>query len=329
MAYSKELIKNAVERFLDGEDIEKISKETGLSKEVLYSWITPEIGSEDKDFQKKVSMKVRELIEKRELYEAQRICERFGDNRIIQSQLVTILITKRKFDKAKEICKKFSGHIPMQSQLVTLLVKEGNFEEAQRICERFPNHIPLQSQLITILKNQGRLEEAKKICARFPNDAGISSKLESILNKESKLEAGEMTLGQMFSREISQIIARIGKQLKLEGSKDKSDIETLKLIGQSGENDFRAKMQLISYLKRYGMNEVIEERLQLENEIYQDIYRLVLFSQDNPDFSKNKLTRSKLVKDIKHKIMLKCGDEEYASSILNKAMGMGIEEPCL
>ena len=77
------------------------------------------------------------------------------------------------------------------------------------------------------------------------------------------------------------------------------------------------------------MNDVIEERLQLENEIYQDVCRLVLFTRDNPDFSKNKLSRSKLAKDLKHKIMLKCGDEEYASNILNKAMGMCVEEPCL
>ena len=328
MAYSVEVMKSAVERFLNDENIDQISKELRVSANTIYGWLTPDNVPSDAETQKKLSMKIKGLYKSKKYNEAKKICERFVDNPVIQSQLVSILIGESSFDKAERICRKFKDYAPLQSQLVRIFVKKGKIEEAKEICEKFKDHAPIQSQLVRILINQGDLDKAQKICDKFADDKVIKTELMPMLSELIKAEEANKrkTIGEVFAKEIEQIKTNLKRQL---GDSNTEEIEKLELISQRGNSDLRAKMQFLIYLNRYGLADVAEKRFKVENEIYQEIYRIVLFSKDNPNFSKNKLVRSKAVKDIRHTIILNGGNEEYADELINKAMKSEVKEPSL
>ena len=396
MTYSVEIIKNVLQRVINGENVEEVSKDMGISVSLIHSWLNYENDPNNEHSFKKVSNKIKKLIEMGKISEAKEmcaqfkdyaviqsqlvkilinegktgeakeICERFSDYPVIQSQLVTILINEGKTRKAKEICEKFKEHIPLQSQLVRILVNEGKIDEAKKICESFKDHAPLQSQLVTILMSEGKIDEAKKICEKFKEYAPLQSQLIVILIEEGNLEqAKEMcakpignaemrkklmavlekqaklrdelndenkvkTIGQVFAKEILQIMGKLEKKSKLEKNADNSyaeDLRKLALVSKKDSNDLRAKMQLLTYLLKYGMSDVAQKQLKAENEIYQEIYRMVLFARDNTDFSRNKLLRSRMVKDIKHQIMMSGGNAEYATELLDKAVSRAVGAP--
>ena len=311
MTYSVEVKKDILNRILNGEYINKISDELGIGISTIRSWVDNEPSINGREFLIAVSKQINEMIGQNKSNEAMAICEEFKDAPVIQSQLAKILITQKQFSRVKEIAKKFPNHAPLQSQLVKILTKEGNVEEVKEICEKFPDHAPLQIQLVKILISLGKLDKAKEICERFPDDKNMKAQKQEILYMQSKLQKEE-TIGQFFSEEVTKISAQ---------TKDAQERGLLKLIFQKGLTDLRAKMGFLTYLMKYGMNDVIEKKLKPEYEIYQEILRLTLFSKDNPGFNRNKLGRSKLVQDLKHKLRLLGVTLEDTEKIIARAMG--------
>ena len=347
MIYSEEVIKSVINRFIDDEsDIEEISTELDVSKSVVCGWLTPENGINDDESLKKLSKRVRELVRQKKFSEARQICGNFSDDKIIQSQLVTILIEQNELKEAKKICSRFSEHTPIQSQLVTILLKEGNVLEAKKICEKFKDDEGLQSYLAKILKFEGNRSEAKKICENFRDGEAIQSQLVKLLVEEDELEEAKAicdrfkdseilqeqlqrilikknrkkSMGEFFADETSQVMIKAKERGEMEDVKSIGDIRRC-IVG-----DLRARMQFVMLLKKYGMNDVVQMRLKEDDEIYQEIYRLLLFARDNPDFSQTRIFKLKFVKSLKNKIMLNGGSLRYATEIINKTIKRDTEE---
>jgi hypothetical protein len=346
MEYSVEVIKNAVERFINDEYIEDISKDIGVATSTIYSWLTPENCPKDEESLKALSKRIKELIRQKKFSEARIICENFIDNEIICSQLVTILIGQGELKAAKEICNKFKNQVAIQSQLVTILLKQGNIPEAKKICEDFKDDDGMQSQLINILRKEGNISEIKKICERFKDSEILQFQLLMILMDEGDLKAAKeicnrfkdteniqrqlprilirenkyKSIGTFFVEEISQIRDKAQEKREANDNSYVEDLKKLDLISRRTVGDLRARMELVLLLKKYGLNDFVEKQLHDENEIYQEMYRLILFAKDNPNYNRGKLVKSKLVQGIKNKIISNGGNTPYAFELIDKAI---------
>ena len=353
MEYSEEVIKSAVERFISDEaSIEEISKDIGVTTSTIYSWLTPENCPKDEESLKELSKRIRELMRQKRLPEARQICENFIDNDVIHSQLVTILIEQGELKKAEELCNRFKNQMTMKSQLVTILLKQGRTPEAKKMCENFKDEEGMQSQLINILKREGNIAEVKAICERFKDSEIIQFQLLMVLMAEGNLreakqickrfkdteniqrqlprilikENSHKSIGIYFLEEISQIIAKAQEKREIQNNSYVEDLKKLELISRRKVGDLRARMELVVLLKKYGLNDFVEKQLQEENEIYQDVYRLILFAKDNPNYRRNQLSKSQLVKGIKSKILLNGGNLSYAYELINKAIKRAPEQ---
>lgn len=254
-------------------------------------------------------------MRQKRLPEARQICENFIDNDVIHSQLVTILMEQGELKKAEELCNRFKDQITMQSQLVTILLRQRRIAEAKEICENFKDEEGMQSQLINISKREGNLREAKQICKRFKDTENIQRQLPRILFRENS----HKSIGIYFLEEISQIIAKAQEKREIQNNSYVEDLKKLELISRRKVGDLRARMEFVVLLKKYGLNDFVEKQLQEENEIYQDVYRLILFARDNPNYSRGQLSKSQLVKGIKSKILLNGGNASYAYQLIDKA----------
>lgn len=233
-------VKQAIQkRIKEGEKLEQIREETGISVPTLYNWkrelkeeriseITKEVPKQTAD-EVETSIKIKRLINLNRLEEAYTLTEKYPNNKIIQSQRITILVLQEKYNEAKYVCiqKENQDNALIQSQLITVLKEEENLEAAERICKKtiFKNFDSIQSQYISILKAQGNegREKAKKICNRriFKNSEAIQSQKIKMLIEEGKFEKAK----QECQKEQFQNSVTIQSQL----------ITILKAEGQIGE----------------------------------------------------------------------------------------------
>ena len=158
MAYSLEIKNNVRERLEKGQKAKAISKELEISISTIYNW-KKEWDKENKskeldNGEKETSKEIRRLIKLRQFNEALRLIGKYPNDKVIQSQRITILIHKGNLEEAKRIGNReeFRNYAPIQSQMITIAIKEKNFEEAKRIGnkEEFRNNASIQSQMITI-----------------------------------------------------------------------------------------------------------------------------------------------------------------------------------
>lgn len=152
MAYSSEVKSQILKRIAGKEKIKYISEETGISMQTLYNWKKQMNNKEDNNEEsmkeeKAASKKIKKLIEIEEYDKAAKIVERYPNNLIIQSQMVTIAIRQGDYKKAKEIGAKFEDYAPIQSQMLTIAIKEEDFQTVEEIKNKFKDNNIIQKQV--------------------------------------------------------------------------------------------------------------------------------------------------------------------------------------
>lgn len=179
------------------------------------------------------SQRITILIMQSEYEEARKIGERFPDDERIQFQIAMMLIDKGNYERAKKIAEKFPDNERIQSQMITILIHEGNYEKAKEIGARFRDYPPIQSQIVTILMHEGNHEKAKEIGERLKDYPSIQSQIITILTSKGNYEEAK-EIGKRFPNNVV-IEYQMKKIQKEERRKEKKEKEKEKMIFENGE----------------------------------------------------------------------------------------------
>ena len=256
MAYSSEVKSRVLKRIEEGEKIKNISEETGISIPTLYNWKKQMNNKEDRNEEsmqeeKAASKKIKELIELEEYDKAAKIAERYPNNIIIQSQMVTIAIREEEYEKAKEIGARFEDNAPIQSQMVTIAIREEEYEKAKEIGARFEDNALIQSQMVTIAIREGDFQKIEEIGARFENYKFIQYQIKEF-GKNSRLQQSDSNITQKEDI-IEKNKEELGK-LKTKIYYDKIDEKLIENInGSTNLTDYQKTVILLSICEKKKM----------------------------------------------------------------------------
>ena len=120
------------------------------------------------------------------------IANKYPDNKVIQSQLMTIYTKTKKYDKAIKIAEDNPNHKAIQSQLITLYMTMGRFYKAEKEAKKHPDYEQNQSLLMTIYTKQKRFDEAIEIGENNPDNEIIQYKLMISYIKIGKFEKAKL-----------------------------------------------------------------------------------------------------------------------------------------
>ena len=134
-------VKDKTLLLLKEHSVKEVAEQTKISIPTLYKW------KKEHEILIQKSKEIKLLIEKGEFEKAIEIAKLFPDNKIIQSQLMTIYIKTSKYKKGIELANQFPNYRPIQSQLMTIYIKTNQFEKAVEIADRFPNDELIQNKL--------------------------------------------------------------------------------------------------------------------------------------------------------------------------------------
>lgn len=153
-----------------------------------------------------------------------------------------------------------------------------------------------------------------------------SEKTTKLKTKPVKKILPKPTIGEVFDSEISKmkmdILLKHSSDALTQNQKLEllEEFDRLENIEDTVMDNFRAKMQMVLFLRKYDMKSVADSKLEAESEIYDDINKMYSLQRNNPDFD-----CSEFAKNIMNKVAKIQGDNQFAYKLLDKVIEKGDE----
>ena len=121
----------------------------------------------------------------------------------------------------------------------------------------------------------------KNVIVSIPNNNSKVKKFSK--NKKKEEKNNFVTIGSDFIEEISKLKA------KMSMNSDMKMLDKIEIIEEKDSTDMRSRLELVLLLKKFGMEDVVEKRLSMENEIYNNINKFYKLKNQKSDLSVKKI----------------------------------------
>lgn len=175
--------------------------------------------------------KVKNLLEKKDLEGAKKLCKKnFKDKRFI-SYYIKILFIENKFDEAEELCKENLDYPSVASQYISVLIRTNRLEEAKDFCEKYRDLEKVAGQYLIILSELGANEKVEELAKTYPYNVNVSRSYISFLIKNHEYDkALEICEKHPFDEDIKELKKIILSKLNVIESKNKDFNDNLHLV---------------------------------------------------------------------------------------------------
>lgn len=172
-------------------------------------------------------------------------------------------------------------------------IENSNSEKKEKVIESTKNED--SKKIVEIVKKEKKEEmnkdiegsekmkekNQKNVIVSIPNNNSKVKK--SSKNKKKEEKNNFVTIGSDFIEEISKLKA------KMSMNSDMKMLDKIEIIEEKDSTDMRSRLELVLLLKKFGMEDVVEKRLSMENEIYNNINKFYKLKNQKSDLSVKKI----------------------------------------